>query len=241
MQACHIHVRFIGDPLYEASAPVWGNMRRVSRLFPALAFVAFAGAALPAHAQTGPSAAGASATRIVPPKPPSAEREQRNGAYGMLADFSSSFVTVQTQYSANVISETFAAALQSSRDAVRPNSLPIPEAVIKGLIPFYPEELLREVRYSIGDPTKTGLAGFAIRNGNAAAVTLIDTIVFKDESFVNSLALWAHEMHHVQQYRDWGVSGFAARYAFGWNDVETEASDRAAQFVTWYRDRLGIK
>jgi hypothetical protein len=238
---CHIHVRFIGNPLNEASVPVWGNMRRVSCLFPALAFVAFAGAALPVHAQTGPNATSASATRIVPPQATEAQPERRAGAYGMLANFSSSFVTVQTQYSANVISETFAAALQSSRDAARTTSLPIPEAVIKGLIPFYPEELLRDVRYSIGDPSKTGLAGFAIRNGNAAAVTLIDTIVFKDESYVNSLALWAHEMHHVQQYRDWGLSGFAVRYAFGWNDVEAEASDRAAQFVTWYRDRMGLK
>jgi hypothetical protein len=216
-------------------------MRRVSRLFPLLGFVAIAGATLSAEAQTGTRAAGASATRIVAPQATETQPERRAGAYGMLADFSSSFVTVQTQYSANVISETFAAALQSSRDAARANSNPIPEAVIKGLIPFYPEELLRNVRYTIGDPSKTGLAGFAIRNGNAAAVTLIDTVVFKDESFVNSLALWAHEIHHVQQYRDWGLSGFAARYAFGWNDVEAEASARATQFVAWYRERMGIK
>ena len=34
-----------------------------------------------------------------------------------------------------------------------------------------------------------GVAGFAIRNGNAAAVTLIDLVVFKDESYIGSLAL----------------------------------------------------
>lgn len=215
-------------------------MRRVSRLLPALAFIALAGASLTAHAQAGSNATGANVTRIIPPQSSETRQERRAGAYGMLADFSSSFVTVQTQYSANVISETFAAALQRSRDTVRPESRPIPEAVIKGLAPFYPEELLREVRFAIGDPSKTGLAGFAIRNGNAAAVTLIDTIVFKDESYVNSLALWAHEMHHVQQYRDWGLSGFAARYAFGWNDVEAEASARAKTFVEWYRDRMGL-
>ncbi len=69
------------------------------------------------------------------------------------------------------------------------------------------------MRYAIGDVSPSGVAGFAIRNGNAAAVTLIDTVVFKDESYVGSLALWAHELHHVQQYKDWGLSGFAARYA----------------------------
>lgn len=213
-------------------------MRRDFLLSPLIALAAVA-AALPTHAQTSQNAAGATATRMIPQQPSPPQEERRSGAYAYLADFSSGFVMAQTQYSANVISETLAAALQRSRDTVREGSKPIPEAVIKGLTPFYPESLLREVRYNIGDTSQTGLAGFAIRNGNAAAVTLIDTIVFKDESFVNSLALWAHEMHHIQQYRDWGLSGFAARYAFGWTEVENEASERAKSFVAWYRERMG--
>jgi hypothetical protein len=164
-----------------------------------------------------------------------------NGGYDMLVDFTHNFMSVQTQYSANVISETLAAALQRSRDTVRENSKPIPDEVKKGLVPFYPAELLDNVRYTIGDTSKTGLAGFAIRNGNAAAVTLIDTIVFKDESYVGSLALWAHEMHHIEQYRDWGLSGFAARYAFDWKTVEADASSKAKEFVGWYRDQHGLK
>jgi hypothetical protein len=213
-------------------------MRRAYLLSPLIALAALA---LPAQSQTSQNSAAANATRITPQPPAPPQTERRSGAYSYLADLSRGFVTAQTQYSANVISETFAAALQRSRDAVREGSKPIPEAVIKGLMPFYPESLLRDVRYNIGDTSQTGLAGFAIRNGNAAAVTLIDTIVFKDESFVNSLALWAHEMHHIQQYRDWGLSGFAARYAFGWNDVENEASERAKSFVAWYRERMGQK
>lgn len=191
----------------------------------------------PALAQSGPNASGANLTRVVPPYTSTPEREQRTGAYGFLADLSSGFVTVQTQYSANIISDTFAAALRRSRDTVRADSKPIPEAVVQGLMPFYPESLLRNVRYAIGDTSQTGLAGFAIRNGNAAAVTLIDTVVFKDENFVSSLALWAHEIHHVQQYADWGLAGFAARYAFGWAEVEAEASARAKAYVAWYRER----
>jgi hypothetical protein len=213
-------------------------MRRAYLLSPLIALAALA---LPAQSQTSQNTAAANATRIAPQPPAPPQEQRRSGAYSYLADLSRGFVTAQTQYSANVISETFAAALQRSRDAVREGSKPIPEAVIKGLTPFYPESLLREVRYNIGDTSQTGLAGFAIRNGNAAAVTLIDTIVFKDESFVNSLALWAHEMHHIQQYRDWGLSGFAARYAFGWTEVENEASERAKSFVTWYRERMGQK
>lgn len=163
------------------------------------------------------------------------------GGFGMLVDFTHGFMSMQTQYTANIVSETLAAALQRSRDTLRPQGKPIPDEVKKGLIPFYSPEMLENVRYVIGDVSPSGVAGFAIRNGNAAAVTLIDTVVFKDESYVGSLGLWAHELHHVQQYNEWGLSGFAANYAFGWSEVEAEASERAKAFVAWYRERHGQK
>lgn len=219
-------------------------MSRPARLALAAALV-FAPAALApaALAQTGPAAAGAStmsprSSAVVAARPPA---RSGNGGYDMLVDFTHNFMNVQAQYSANVVSETLAAALQRSRDTVRTDSRPIPEAVKKGLVPFYPADLLDNVRYAIGDTSKTGVAGFAIRNGNAAAVTLIDTIVFKDESYLGSLALWAHEMHHIQQYKQWGLSGFAAQYAFAWKDVEADASARAKEFVGWYREHNGLK
>lgn len=198
--------------------------------------------AAPVAAQTAANAAGASG---VAPRP--AARNSTTIApvnptvSGHLTSFTRGFMQVQTQYTGNVVSQTLASALQRSRDAVRPESKPIPEEVKRELIPFYPAELLENVRYTIGDTSQAGLAGFAIRNGRAAAVTLIDTVVFKDESYVSSLALWAHEIHHVQQYTDWGLSTFAARYAFGWNEVEAEAGARAKAFVAWYRERKGAK
>ncbi len=194
--------------------------------------------ASPVGAQTAANSAGASS---LSPRPAPATEPSRpaNPAYAQLVNFTHGFMQVQTQYSANVISETLASAMQRSRDNVRPTSKPIPDEVLKEMVPFYPAELLKDVRYTIGDTSQAGLAGFAIRNGNAAAVTLIDTIVFKDEKYVGSLALWAHELHHVQQYHDWGLSGFAAHYAFGWKEVEAEASARAAAYVAWYRERKG--
>jgi hypothetical protein len=107
------------------------------------------------------------------------------------------------------------------------------------LEPYYGAQLLKDVRYKVGDVTPDGLAGFAIRNGNAAAVTLIDTIVFKEERYVRNLALWAHEIHHVDQYAEWGVAGFASRYAFGWEEVEAAARTRADDFVNWYKGSTG--
>ncbi len=186
----------------------------------------------PAVSQTGSNAAGASAM---------SSRPSSSGGYGMLVDFTHGFMTMQTQYTANIVSETLAAALQRSRDNLWATSKPIPEEVKKGLIPFYPAEMLDKVHYVIGDVSPSGVAGFAIRNGNAAAVTLIDLVVFKDESYIGSLALWAHELHHVEQYSEWGLSGFAANYAFGWREVEAEASERAKSFVAWYRERHGQK
>lgn len=200
-----------------------------------LALAAFAAGAAPVVAQTGTNTAAAS---TITPRPPATQPEQpSNPGYASLVGFTRGFMQVQTQYTGNLIADTFAAALQRSRDTVRPDSKPIPEEVKKELMPFFSEAFLDNVQYTIGDTSQAGLAGFAIRNGNAAAVTLIDTIVFKEEKYVKSLALWAHELHHVEQYKDWGLAGFASRYAFGWKEVEAEAGARASAYVAWYRER----
>jgi hypothetical protein len=159
---------------------------------------------------------------------------------GQRLEASASRLVVSTaQFGANMVARTLESALLRSRDDARAESKPIPEDIRRALTPFYPAELLKDVRYAVGDPSKAGVAGFAIRNGNAAAVTLIDTVVFKSEDYARNLALWAHEIHHVQQYSDWGVEGFAQRYAFGWEDVEAEAQARATAFVAWYKERTG--
>lgn len=168
---------------------------------------------------------------------PAVAQQKRGAAGTAFADFSVRFVNVQHQAGGNLIAQTLEAGLRRSRNAARANSHPLPAEIRAGLSGYFSDELLDQVRYSIGDTTPDGLAGFAIRNGNAAAVTLIDTVVFKDEKFVNNLALWAHEMHHVHQYAEWGVAGFASRYAFGWEYVEREARERAQDFVTWYKAR----
>ncbi len=162
---------------------------------------------------------------------------QQRGMMSAVSDFSARFVTVQHQAGGNIIAQTLESGLRRSRNDARANSHPLPDEIRAGLSPYFTDDLLDQVRYSIGDTTPAGLAGFAIRNGNAAAVTLIDTVVFKDEKYVRNLALWAHEMHHVQQYAEWGVSGFASRYAFSWNYVEQEARERAQDFVNWYKAR----
>jgi hypothetical protein len=146
----------------------------------------------------------------------------------------SRFLSQQTRFGAGIIARTFAASLIRSRDAARADSHPIPADIRAALAGYYPEDLLDTVRYSVGDTTPDGLAGFAIRNGNAAAVTLIDTVVFSKEEYTQNLALWAHEIHHVHQYAEWGVEAFAKRYAFNWEMVEADARARTEDFIAWY-------
>jgi len=188
----------------------------IRNLFAAAAFLA--GLAAPAHAQTAS------------PSP---------GTFGGLRDTARWLVKTQFQPQGDVISLTLGQALQRSRDEARAGSRPMPERVKKALTPFYDAELLDTVRYRVGDTSQAGVAGFAIRNGNAAAVTLIDTVVFKEDQYTTDLELWAHEIHHVEQFRAWGVNGFASRYAFGWGKVEAEAEEKAGEFAAWYKARKG--
>jgi hypothetical protein len=161
----------------------------------------------------------------------------RPALYDRAAGFAGGFVQVQAQSGAGVVGKTFASALTRSRDAARAESRPMPPEIRQALAPFYPAGMLDKVRFAVGDYSPDGLAGFAIRHGRAAAVTLVDTVVFKDERYVNNIALWAHELHHVEQYAEWGVDGFASRYAFGWRSVEQAATDRADEVIGLYRSQ----
>jgi hypothetical protein len=161
----------------------------------------------------------------------------RPALYDRAAGFAGGFVQVQAQSGAGVVGKTFASALTRSRDAARAESRPMPPEIRQALAPVYPAGMLDKVRFAVGDYSPDGLAGFAIRHGRAAAVTLVDTVVFKDERYVNNIALWAHELHHVEQYAEWGVDGFASRYAFGWRSVEQAATDRADEVIGLYRSQ----
>lgn len=76
----------------------------------------------------------------------------------------------------------------------------------------------------------------------ANAMTIVDIIVFDvipGHSAVNDLFLWAHELHHVAQYRSKGIAGFCSDYMseeMGFhaagrslNALEAEADDSACR------------
>lgn len=119
-----------------------------------------------------------------------------------------------------------------SRDTAIYGASPIPLQIRNQLTGFYDEDLLNRVRFKIGDAGTLNLANLSIQYGDADAVTLIDVVVFKNKNDAyNNPTLWAHELKHVQQFREWGVRNFSIRYIRSWNSVENEAYDAENMFA----------
>ena len=92
---------------------------------------------------------------------------------------------------------------------------------------------MSRARYKIGDSGFANLAHLIEQGGGAAAVTLVDVIVFNGPSEAQDPALWAHELHHVDQYAGWGVHSFAVQYARNWQGVENPAYDKGNGYWNW--------
>ncbi|APC19453.1 hypothetical protein BLL42_27345 (plasmid) [Pseudomonas frederiksbergensis] len=124
-------------------------------------------------------------------------------------------------------------AIQSSRDTAINGSMPIPPQIRRNLTGYASEESMNQVRYKVGDNGFVNLARLLEQGGAAAAVTLIDVVVFRGESDAEDEALWAHELTHVDQYRNWGVRSFAVHYARNANSVEDEAYAKGNGYLAW--------
>ncbi|MDG9759394.1 DUF4157 domain-containing protein [Pseudomonas sediminis] len=114
--------------------------------------------------------------------------------------------------------------LQSRQAAQRAGTEPIPLMIRAQLAPFYDDALLDEVRYRVGITDEMDAATIMLQNPDVQAVTLVDVVVFRSsDAAAEDAALWAHELWHVQQYREWGTDGFAQRYTRNFQSVEGPA------------------
>ncbi|TRO09988.1 DUF4157 domain-containing protein [Ectopseudomonas mendocina] len=114
--------------------------------------------------------------------------------------------------------------LQSRQAALRAGTEPIPLMIRAQLAPFYDDSLLDEVRFRVGITDEMDVATVMLQNPEVQAVTLVDVVVFRDaQAAAEDSVLWAHELWHVQQYREWGTSGFAERYTRNFQSVEGPA------------------
>ncbi|MCU0827888.1 MAG: DUF4157 domain-containing protein [Tabrizicola sp.] len=127
--------------------------------------------------------------------------------------------------SLDIAAASLANVLVLSRDAAwAEGTRPMPSHIRQALLEWYPAELLDSIEYRTGIAENSTLQALAIRHGDAVAITLIDTIVFADPHDVETnIPLWAHEVKHVEQFRRWGLMGFARAYVRDHQAVEAEA------------------
>lgn len=113
---------------------------------------------------------------------------------------------------------------QARAEAANAGIQPIPPHIREQLLHWYDPSVLDAARYKISDNGQFSAATAMLQNPDVGAVTLIDIILFRDaQSAEQDIALWAHELKHVQQYQEWGVLGFAQRYTQDFNAVEAPA------------------
>jgi len=122
--------------------------------------------------------------------------------------------------------------IASTRDAALVQGVAIiPPEIRAALEGHVPGEILDRVRWRVDDGLLSLQQGL-FRFGYTPAMTLDHVILFADESdALSDPKLWAHELFHVMQYRDWGVAGFAERYVEDYAGVEREAAEFRWQFM----------
>lgn len=131
-----------------------------------------------------------------------------------------------------------AAIAASKQQALADGVETIPDDIRANLEGFVPTEDLDRVRWRAGGGGDLSVQQNAFKYGDAAAITLDDVVVFKEQSDAESnVGLWAHELRHVGQYRAWGLYDFSIRYVRNRNAVEREAEEFA---VSWAARNITI-
>ena len=120
--------------------------------------------------------------------------------------------------------------VQSHSTAAAGTTQAMPLNIRAQLEPYYDLQVLDSARYKVGDDVQFNAAHTMLQNPDVNAVTLVDIIVFRNlDDAQNNVALWAHELKHVQQYQQWGVHEFATRYTRDYKAVEAPAYQMQSQ------------
>jgi len=120
------------------------------------------------------------------------------------------------------LTPTLVAWLETFRDdAIARGAEPMPVELRKAFDGHLPNDLLESVRWRI-EPGSV-LIGQNVFQAGVRAVTLDNVILFASAEEAANVKLWAHELYHVLQYRQWGTEGFVERYLADGSAVEHEA------------------
>jgi hypothetical protein len=129
----------------------------------------------------------------------------------------------------------------SRRSALAANAQPIPPAIRELLEGHFPDDVLDDVRWTLGGrrvDLGSVLSRWALNEG---AVTMDDVVVFSREKGTRSLALWAHELTHVVQYRELGVRNFARLYTTNWRLLEQRARINAGDVLRAIKEDMAAQ
>lgn len=135
-----------------------------------------------------------------------------------------------------IAATSLANSLVASRDSAwAKGTQPMPPHIREALLAWYPAELLDSVEYRVGIEEDGSVQSLSMRYSNALAVTAIDTIIFRNPSDAETnVALWGHEMKHIEQFQRWGLMDFARRYVRDHEAVEAEAYAIGAKIKARY-------
>lgn len=130
-------------------------------------------------------------------------------------------------------------ALRQARDEAAANGTqPIPLHIRAQLEPWYDFAVLDAARYRVGNEQQISAANALLQNPDVNAVTLIDTVIFRRPGDAeDNVALWAHELKHVQQYQELGVEGFAQQYTRDYQTLEGPAYEIEAKVTKALREK----
>jgi len=125
----------------------------------------------------------------------------------------------------NALAPVLADLIARSRDdAIARGVDEMPPQIRAAFDSFIPAPILAQVRWRIdGDTGITGALVF--QAGAVRAVTLDNVILFANDEEAANVKLWAHELYHVMQYRQWGIDGFAERFVDDRSTLEHDARE----------------
>lgn len=126
--------------------------------------------------------------------------------------------------------------LMSRNDAMS-RSAPLPPEILWEFQGFYGADVLN-ARWSYSWGNDLSLQSNSFRYGDVAGIALDTIVVFRSISDAYSPWLWAHELAHIEQYRRWGVDDFTKRYIRDYASIESQANERANQFMSFRARKL---
>lgn len=140
-----------------------------------------------------------------------------------------------------LMSAPLAAAIRDARKKHYRFAKPLPRRVVSALSGVIPAATLKRARYVRGDlriSLPNVINGVQRFLGNSEhAVVVNDVIVFSivpETDTPEGIEWWAHEVHHVYQYKVWGVDKFAAKYLKNSRYIERRATTIAKRARTRY-------